>query len=354
MAIPVSQVRALFTQALIDVYQERIRPTDFLRSFYTVKKVATKYVSIEVERMQERIAVDVVRGSDGNRNTFPKSTQKVFDPPMYKEYMDATELDLYDRVLGSQGDGNENLFVDLLDSVADRLGELQAKMERSQELQCAEIFEFGTVTTKNADVINYKRKAESIINLGSGQYFANAIDPFKKFEAGCVFLRTKGKSVDATFNAILGETAMADLLGNTEFKARQNMFNLSLDAVQGPIRNGAGAAYFGRITCGSYNVQLWVYPQSYDLDNGDGTFTATPYWNPKKVVMVPLSPRFKHSFAQLPQVIEPGVHRAPAQPLYLIGEYIDKRKTQHVFDIACAPLPVPVAVDQIYTFQAVG
>src|SRR5689334_17814326 len=143
-----TDARALFTKTLIDVYQERIKPTGFLRTFFPAKESMSKNVAIEVERMGEKVAVDVVRGSDGNRNTFSRSTEKIFTPPLYKEYFDATELDLYDRVLGSQGNSNVDakLFAALLDSVSDRLGSLQDKMERAQELQCANVLETGVVT----------------------------------------------------------------------------------------------------------------------------------------------------------------------------------------------------------------
>ena len=131
MAIPASQAKALFTQMLIDVYQERIAPPTFLRSFFPDKFTPTKYVSIEVERMGENVAVDVMRGTEGNRNTFSKSTEKIYYPPFYREFFDATNEDLYDRVLGSEGSTNTQLFTALLNRVADRLQALQDKIERA-------------------------------------------------------------------------------------------------------------------------------------------------------------------------------------------------------------------------------
>lgn len=349
MAIPASQVRALFTQMLIDVYQERIRTTSFLRSFFPTKKVSTRYVSIEVERMGEKIAVDVVRGTEGNRNIFAKSTQKIFEPPFYREFFDATQLDLYDRVLGSQMGDNSALFAQLMDEVADKLGALQDKIERSQELMCAQILETGIVTTKSGDNIDYKRKAASMVNLGSGQYFIQNADPFEKFAAGAQFLRTVGRSGEAMFVALLGEQAMADLLKNTVFLGRQDLVSLRLDLVREPIRNSVGAAYHGTITARSWQIQLWTYPQFYD----DATDTTTTYWNTKKVAMFPSNPRFKMAFAAVPQLIEPG-GKAPVQEAYVVGNFRNKRKAVDEFDIQTAPLPIPTAVDQIYTFQAVG
>jgi hypothetical protein len=68
MDISVTDARGLFTKMLIDVYQERIKPTAFLRSFFPSETSPTKEVAIEVERGFEKIAVDVFRGTEGNRN----------------------------------------------------------------------------------------------------------------------------------------------------------------------------------------------------------------------------------------------------------------------------------------------
>lgn len=347
--ISTTDARGLFTKMLIDVYQERIRPTGFLRGFFPTVTEPTKELSIEVERGFEKIAVDVVRGTEGNRNTFSKSTEKIFVPPLYREYFDATQLDLYDRVLGSQGTVNEKLFAALMNRVADRLGLLQDKIERAKELQCAQIIETGIVTIEAGVNIDFKRKAASLVNEGAGQYFADNIDPFKKLEAGCEFQRTVGKSGDAVFNALFGKTAWADFLANTKFLARQDFTNMSLDNVTGPARNGVGAAYHGMVTAGSYKVALWTYPEFYDNASG----VSTPYLNAKKVVMIPSNPRFKLGHGAVPQLIgQPG--QMPTQGEYVVGEFIDERKATHDFDIQSAPLAIPVAVDQIYTFQAVA
>jgi len=349
MAIPASQAKALFTQMLIDVYQERIAPPTFLRSFFPDKFTPTKYVSIEVERMGENVAVDVMRGTEGNRNTFSKSTEKIYYPPFYREFFDATNEDLYDRVLGSEGSTNTQLFTALLNRVADRLQALQDKIERRKELQCAQVlFGDGVVTMKNGDNIDFGRKAASIVNTPS-QYFAANNDPFAVFQNGCKFIRENGRTNDAVFNAILGETALTNLLANTKFTARQNLFNMALDQVIGPVRNATGASYHGTITAGSYKVQLWAYPQSYkDPDTG----TTTQYVDAKKLTIIPVNPRFVMAHCAVPQLIDqPG--QTPQQGPYVIGNYKDPRKVADEFDIQSAFVAVPVAVDQIYTQQVV-
>lgn len=360
MSISTADIRGVFTKTLIDVYQERIKPTRFLGSFFPIVTVPTKTVSIEVERMGEKVAVDVVRGTEGNRNTFSRSTEKIFEPPLFREYFDMTELDLYDRVLGSQGNAQLPLFTALLNSAADRLSTLRDKIERAKEIQCAQVLETGIVTMQYGSTgnINFRRKPESIVDLGAGQYFTDAIDPFAKFEAGAVFLRTVGRCSDATFSAIVGSEALTALLANAKFLQRQDLRSLVLDAVIAPAgtRTAEGYVYHGTITCGAWRVQLFSYPQYYDLKSGtdaNPTYTATPYWNPKKVVMMPAKPRFHHACAAVPMLIgEPG--QLPVQGEYVMQEFLDERRAKHDMDIQSAPIPVPVAVDQIYTFKAVA
>lgn len=348
--IAVTDARGLFTKKLISVYQERIRPKNFLRSLFPNTTSPTKEVSIEVERGFEFIAKDVVRGTEGHLNTFSKATEKIFVPPLWREYFNATELDLYDRVLGSQSTTNDRLFTALMNKVGDRLGQLQDKIERAKEKQCGEVLETGIVTLVSGDNIDFKRKAASLVDLGAGQYWASAVDPFEDLQQACNFLRATGKSGDSVFNAILGEDAMVDLLNNAKFLTRQNLFNLRLDDVRGPKRSTNGAVYHGSVTAGPYTVQLWTYPDYYEDPATPGTLV--PYFHAKKVAVIPLSPKFVFAHAAVPQIIDGGNPGGmPTQGEYVLGEYIDYRKAVHDFDIQSAGVPIPVAVDQIYTMQ---
>ena len=351
--IAVTDARALFTKGLIQVYQERIYPTQFLRSFFPSVTEPTKELSIEVERMGEKVAVDVVRGTEGQRNSFYRSTEKVFLPPLYREYFDATELDLYDRVLGSQGNAQAPLFAALMNKVADKIGLLRDKIERAYELQCAQVIHNGIVTVRSGTNIDYKRKATSIVDLGATKWSTGATNPFSQLETGCLFLRQVGRSADSVFNAICASDALAALLANTTFTTRQNLFNMALDQVHGPQRNAVGATYHGTVTAGSFKVQLWAYPQFYDLQGGTQaapTFTSTPYLTPGEVVLIPERPNFKFGFAAVPQLVgEPG--QLPVQGDYVMGQFLDTRMAKHDFDIQSAGLAIPVAVDQIYTMK---
>lgn len=348
--IATTDARGLFTKTLIDVYRERAVPTAFLRSFFPTDESVTKEISIEVQRGTEKVAVDVVRGTEGNRNTFTKSTEKIFIPPLYREFFNAaTELSLYDRAFGSS-QTDSGLFAALAQEGAEKLMSLKDKIERAYEKQCSEVFETGIVTLRNGINIDFKRKAASVVDLNasSGYWTTGSNNPYTAFQTACEFIRQKGKSQGGTFNAIFGTQAWNALLANTTFKDRQDLISLQLDSVRPPQRDSVGAVLHGTITAGSYKINCWTYPEFYD--NADSVSTA--YVNEKKVIVLPENPRFKLSFAAVPQLLEEG--QPPKKGAYLIGEYRDPRKVAHDIDIQSAGVALPVAVDQIFTMKAIA
>jgi hypothetical protein len=345
--IATSDARALFTKMLIDVYRERTAPTAFLRSFFTVKEEVTKELSIEVQRGTEKIAVDVERGTEGNRNKFSRSTEKIFVPPYYREYFDATELSLYDRLFGST-EIDDGIFTAFLEQVAEKLRLLQDKIERAYEVQCSQVLETGIVTLNAGINIDFKRKSASLVDNSGTPWTTGSTDPYAQLEAGGNFLRQTGKISGGVINAIMGSSALSAFLNNDTVKERADVRNFFLDMVRGPQRNSVGAALHGEVSAGSYNFRIWTYPEFYDNSSG----VSTPYINPKKVILLPEAPRFVLGFAAVPQLatVNGGVKKGA----FIVGDYIDERNHKHIFDIRSAGVAIPVAVDQIYTMQVVA
>lgn len=347
MPIPASQVRAALTQTVTDVYRERARATGFIRSFFPGKQAATRYVGIEVQRGTEKVAVDVIRGSEGNRNKFGRSTEKIFDPPYFREFMDLTDLDLYDRMIGSENI-SESIMIDFASDVADKLGMMQDKIDRKYELMCAQALIDGIITLDNGDNIDFNRKAGSLVDGSATPWTTGTNSPYDHLAAGAAFIRKNGKAQGGLYNVILGESAMAAFSSNDIVIERSDIRNFSLDSIREPQRNAVGSTYHGRVSAGSYSFDLWTYPEFYDNESG----TSTPYIDDKKIVILPQSPRFHLAYAAVPRLItSPGSLTAEA---YVFGEYTDEKNTSHIMDIKSAGVPVPVAIDQIYTRQVIA
>lgn len=342
--ISITQARGIYTDAMIAVFRERVPVMSFLRSFFPARTTMTKYVSIEVQRGTERVAVDVIRGTQGNRNKTTLSTLKTFLPPFFDEYFNVNELDVYDRAIGST---DPSAMIQLSTEAANELVLLRDKIERAVELMCAQIFETGIITLVNGDQIDFKRKAASLVaNAPGNTWLTGTVSPYDTLEAGARFLRETGKVMGSNMTVILGSTALNHFLGNDIVLERNDIRNFGLDKITSPAKNSVGASYHGNVSAGSYTFDLWTYPEVYE----DASGNIVPYVNPKKIVIIPEMPKFELAYGLVPQL----VNGAPQTGAYLIQDFIDTRQTAHEQHIKSAPIPIPVAVDQMYTVQVVA
>jgi len=349
MNIQTTDAMGLYTQMVVDAYKEETQTSKFLASFFpAAPPTSALEIGIAVRRGTKKIAVDVVRGTDGNRNTFSKTTQKLFIPPYFREYFDQTSLDHYDK-LSNVTTVDDGIFAQFVMDSAEKMRELVNKIDRTYEKYRADILEFGILTfEQGAGQIDFKRKAGSLVNLsGAGGYWTTgATNVFAQLQAGAEWLRTNGKVAQYRFNVILGELAIAALFANTTFLARQNFFNMKLDTVSIPQQRAEGAVYHGTLTGGAYLFDIWSYPETYE----DASAMVTSYINPKKGIMLPQNPHFRMAFAGVPQL--PG--SAPLVGDYIFTEYVDEKRRTREYHVESAGMPIPTAIDQIYTFQAVA
>jgi len=347
MAITLEQFRQVFTQALVAVYRERIRPTGFLRSFFPDQTNMTKYISIEVERGSEKIAVDVDRGgSDGNANQMSRSTQKIIEPPLYWEKIMATDHYLYQQVVGG-GTNIPNLFRQLVRELADEQVKLREKMERAYELQAAQVLQDGVVQLKNGDNIDFRRKAASLADISSSNPWSTSTnDPREILEDAGKFLRQDGKVQGGTLNAIMGEESLKNFLASDFVEKYGNLRRVDLMTINRPQRTAAGGVLHGEISAGPYNVRIWSYPEFYVDENG----VMQPYINKDKVVVVPDNPQFLTGFGAVPQILDDN-GGTPQEGAYLTFDSIDQKAAQHEIHTKSAGVTVPVAVDQLYTVK---
>lgn len=353
--IPSSQIASVFTTAIVSHYDEvlKARPTGWFRSMFTEKTTPVRYPSIDVRRGTEKVAIDVVRGHQGRRTQITKGTQKVFDPFYYNYYFDATELDAYWRLFGSQS-ASLNLLTEAANGVAVQNMANQDLIDRAIEVHCAEIMEFGTLTSfQDGSQIDFKRKSASFQDAGAGSYWATSgISPYQNIEDDCNWIRWNGKYTGGVFNLTMGQTAYKDFLDNTVVKGRNDLKMWKLDDLVAPDRNVQGQTYHGTISAGAYIVHIWMYPQFYEHPT---TGAQTAYMNAKKYVLTPAKTDFEILFGAIPQLVTPGASTLSlVEAKYMMNDYIDPKRKSHEFHIESAPIPVPTAIDTIVTRKVVA
>ncbi len=338
--------QALLTKKVVAVYKENISVPGFLRSFFPSVESLTEKISIAVNRGTDKVAVDVKRYSDGNRNKFSFSTEKMFKPPFYHEYLTASDHELYNTVIGMLGSTNGQVFFSqMTKELAEQMFELQKKMERAMELQCSEVFTTGIVQLAAGTNIDFKRKAASLLAYSAVRDFAiGTVNPHTVLEQGAVFLKTIGRANGGVYNCIMGSEVYSAMIQNTIFKSDNDLVSMSLDAIREPQREASGGVLHGSISAGSFTVRIWTYPETFTDSSG----TLQNYIHPKDAIMIPENPNFLTAYAAVPQLISDN-GTIPQTGRYLIQDFVDQKKASHEMHIKSAGVAVPVGVDQIWT-----
>ncbi|MCH9620997.1 MAG: hypothetical protein S4CHLAM20_04110 [Chlamydiia bacterium] len=355
MGIQIADFKGAFTKAVVDVYAERPRVKGFASSFFGKKFSDTKEVSIEVQRGSERLAVDVVRGTEGNRNSMNRSSEKIFVPPLFKEYFDATSLKHYDRTFAAP-----NGIVDVSGASVDAmiedttfgLGLLQDKIERTTENQAWQVFLDGIVTLVNGVNIDFKRKAASKVDESGIPWDNDSNDPFVSIQKAGTFLREVGKAQGNIFNVIMGEDAYASFIRNENTKDTLDNRRMDLGFIGRPQEDIPGGSFHGTIAAGNKNYNIWTSSEGYE--DAQGNFIK--FMDAKQVVVIPQSPRFVQAFGAVPMVMEEGGNQriVDAMGEFHISDIVDVRKKSHDFIIESASIMIPSSVDQIYTVKVLA
>ncbi len=352
--IPTTQGYPVFTQALLAKFDEllRIKPTGFLRSFFTKKTTEAKLISIAVRRGTEKIAVDVLRGTEGNRNEIKKHNLKIFQPPYYREYFDATDIDHYDVVFGSLAAPTQGQLIQAVQSAINQLKPLKDKIERALELQCSQVLNSGIVQLNTGDNIDYKRKADSMPTTAAGDLWSvDTVDPGIILSEGAKFIRTKGRTSASTFNVICGEAAFNAFINNPIVQKKGDLRRIALIDIGMPQDMGEGAEFHGQYSYGAYKFNIWTYPQFYDNASG----VATPYVPTDNIFILPtVGAELDLSFAGVPKLVKTGNPVMPQVVQMTEGDFhvfstVDDRAVKHEFGVASAGLAVPVSVDAMYS-----
>jgi len=343
--IGLDAARGAFTNAVIAVYREAVTPTSFLRSFFPNVFSRTKYVSIDVKRNNEKIAVDVLRGTGSNLNKKSRSTLKTLEPPYYAEGFNVNELDLYDTAFGTL---DPSLMGQVAQEAADTLVECKNKIERSKEKQCADVLRTGVITLVNGDNIDFKRKSQSLVDGGAGTYWTvSSVDPDVIMQAAGDFLRQKGKMEGFVINVIMGAGAFNAFTSNPIRQDKLDIRRMDTGSINMPQRNSLGGSYHGQVSAGSYVFNVWTYNEGYTNDAG----TFVKYLDDTECIFLPENTSFKMAHGVVPQL--PGMTPMVATGAgeYYFNEYVDQKHRNHVQEVLSAAVAVPVAIDQIYTVK---
>jgi hypothetical protein len=340
--IGLDAARGALTNIIAAIYNEATSPPTFLSSFFPAKFHPTKLISFEVKRGTEKIAVDILRGTGTNLNKKSRSSLKTLEPPLYAEGFNVNELDVYDTAFGTL---DPVFMAQLANESAETLVELKNKILRAYEKQGSEVFKSGVITLNSGDNIDFRRKAESMVDGGAGTYWTVAtVDPTDALETGGQFLREEGKAQGGVYNVIMGGSAYNAMINNPVFQKQYDLRRVELGEIHEPQRISTGGTLHGKLSRGSYTYHIWTYPEGYE--NAAGDFVK--YLDVTDIYMVPEITNFETSHALVPQLPGMTPMRETDGGAYVFNEYLDQKNRNHTQEILSAGAVLPIAIDQLW------
>lgn len=351
---------SLLLQAAIQAYKERRKPTTHMMGFFTEKTYGTSIIPLAVQRANGMAAVDVVRGTNGNKNQFSKWSEKEITPPEYHETFSINALRSYSRGFG--GDSNStptSVQAEIATEIADGIISLKDMIVRAQEIQCVQALETGIVTLKNADSIDYKRKADSLLDGSAiGGYWISETCPIEKqLQRVGGFIREEGANNATVIDATMSSNAWIALQNTKYFKDKANFQQVTLLAIGNPTgRNGAN--FHGQITAGSFIFRIWTYDATYTTLVG-GVETQTRLTDETKVVFTPVEgAKFEMAYGAVDTIVKSnganamsGLVIAKSMADYFVWDDLDTKSRSHDIHIVSSPIARLITVDMVVTLK---
>lgn len=347
--------RDTFKKSLIADVIERPRPKRGFEGFFPRRTHDTAMLAINVLKYGRKVAVDVMRCTDPNMNTFSKSSENLYIPPQYFEGFDVCKCDGYYDTFGAvNGDFALGRLSALANSSFNKVSYLIDMIERSIQIQHIQVLTTGVVTLKNGDSIDYGRKSASMkVLAGADKWDAQTSNIVKDIRTGCDFLRTEGQSTSTEVSAIMGADAFENMIANEKFQKEFDLRRIDRSYINAPQMDEAtGFVFQGQISTGDFKVNLFTYNEVYE----DAAGNTQRYLDKDTFILLPNDFTGETGFAANAGWVGEGINARPVliKDEFLISDVLDIRKTVWEINVKSSPLAIPFHVDRIYTLKTAG
>jgi hypothetical protein len=216
------------------------------------------------------------------------------------------------------------------------------------------MFFTGGIVLVNGDSLDFNQKASHQFT-GLTPWSAGG-DPFAHLgDASGVNKKDAGVTSDI---AIFGQDALQLLFSNTIFKDAAKLEKVDIVTIKPPSVNSDGGVFHGMLSVGSYKLQVWTYPEDYDVPMGydfPNEGTTVPYVPTDRVLVMSSKARKELVYAGVPVLVSVdgsffsnlGLSQVPQN---VAGEFVpwaalDIEKVALKYGVKSAPLPIPIDID---------
>ncbi|MFI4894430.1 MAG: major capsid protein [Phycisphaerales bacterium JB058] len=363
-AITANQVRTVLDR----LFKDGAKPTMFLSSFASVRKTSAAAIAVDILRNKEEYAVDIIPGAGSRSNKKARWTTKEYIPPLYSESDSLTAQELQKRLPGVNAFDQSDMSyaTQAIKIASDKQIDLQDKILRAIELQARDAYFSGQIELLNGDTIDFKKKTTHGITPTTDWADATGT-PLDDISDACALIRKDGLVQANRYRLIVADDVVEVLKANAQMVEKANLRrvnNVEMDRVSDI--NDLGAVRHGEFDAGRYIIELWTYPQFYDVPEGFGFAnegTKQPYIPSGEALLLPAGGiDLRLWFAGVPTMLNQVEPEAAAAvgglsvPTLAEADFVpwiigDDRKKCIELGVDSAPLFVPVQIDGFCTFD---
>lgn len=361
MAISIIEHNAAMTSKIVGAFDEQITVAAGFSQWFPRETTPTYYIDIHTRRGTRKIAPDVVRFTEGIPTKLSNVTHDKFLPPYYEleYYFNRDEVYMNALSFGTMTNPGTNRMI--ARNAFENLLEQRLMIERSIRRQMAGVLQTGIITLVNGDNINFRRRAESMVDIATdgGVYWNNSTTatPLADIATGAAFLRNIGTASGNELNLIARSNVIANLMATTQVKDAADLRWIERVNIGFPqFTESTGFTFNGQIAAGDFRVNLWSYDEFYEDENEVTQY----YMDEGNVVLLPANFEGKTVFGGLYGMKDATVEgvdtRIPAimEKEYSIRGFSDEKTMSSGLIQSSAPIVLPITVDRIYTMKVLA
>lgn len=361
MAISIIEHTSVMTTKVVGTFKEVIPVAEGFSSWFPRETTPTFFVDIRVKRGTRKVAVDVMRFTEGQATKMTKLTEDKYLPPYYELEYFFNRDEIYMRALEMGGMSSPTSNRMIAQNALDNLIEQKNMIGRSIKKQQAEVLQYGTITLVNGDNIDFRRKPASMVDVvaDGGAYWDNptTAKPLSDLAKGGKFLRNVGTATGNVLNYVGRSETIAALLATDEFKSFADFRHIERMNIGMPqFSDSTGFTFNGQFAAGDFRVNIWSYDEIYEDENGADQY----YLEDGMVILLPVNFQGKTVFGALPGMTDSTIAgtktKIPAavETDYLIRPFYDERTISSGMKMSSAPIVLPITIDRIYTLKVLA
>lgn len=358
MALTTQDSQGLTLKAAIKKYVELRTPATHMRGMFKPEIYDTTAIPIEIQRDNDIVAVDVLRGTGGNMNKADIWTSKTIAPPFYHEKFAMNQLRNYERVFGESANmTTTSARIALANEIALNLVKIKNKIIRAEEIQCTQALETGIVVLQNGDAINYARKADSKVSAGDlGGYWTDPTAPVEKqLQRGASFIREEGANGSSVMDLTISSQGWIALKETNWFQNNAKFVQVGLLNISTPLQQTTGSTFHGQFSAGSFIFNVWTYDGTYTNTSGIRTRVS----DETLAIITPSNGgMFELAYGALDTITKSsgassvsGLALAKSAADYYVWDNLDTDNLIHTMHMSSAPVARLIAPDMVYTLK---